>query len=245
MPTQLQKLEAHASHLLDEFIRLKEKYALLEPMLFDPEMTGRFSSGRRAHGFTLLRTTLFLSCAQDIAKLSFDNDARAPSISNLVKAIEDPGVQVTLRERFAEWRVPPTEDFTDPEVIAALRHLELREQQERCVQFEDIFAKARDASDELAGSDFSQGFRTIRDKVTAHTEIRYVADTYQPVDIATLGIQWRDLKRAIDLMQVLVDALGQLIRNAGFAWDYFDEQLTELRNNYWTPQEGAEPGRNG
>lgn len=38
MPTQIQKIEAHASHLLDAFITLRERYALLDPMLFDPDV---------------------------------------------------------------------------------------------------------------------------------------------------------------------------------------------------------------
>ena len=64
MPTQIKKLEAHASHLLDAFIRLRERYSLLDPMLFDPDVPKARGSGIQARGFLTLRHSLFLSCAQ-------------------------------------------------------------------------------------------------------------------------------------------------------------------------------------
>ena len=63
-----------------------------------------------------------------------------------------------------------------------------------------------------------EGFATVRDKVSAHTEIRCVADKYQLVDIGALGIKWGDLLLTIDAMQQMVELVGLIIRNAGFAW---------------------------
>ncbi len=79
-----------------------------------------------------------------------------------------------------------------------------------------------------------EGFRTIRDKLTAHTEIRFVADKYQPIDIGELGIQWGDLKTVMSEMQVCVELIGLIVRNAGFAWEMLDEQLTEASRGFWS-----------
>lgn len=235
MPTQIEKLEGHGSHLLDAFIRLREMYALLEPMLFDDAVTSLWGAGRQARGFLTLRHSLFLSCAQEIAKLSFDNDKRAPSIRNLLAALDDQGLMSSLRERFAVWHVPLAEEESDPEIIAALQRMELREQHERRAQFEEILASARSSWTQISTSGYMSGFLTIRDKVTAHTEIQHVADKYQSVDISKLGIKWSDLRRAIDEMQKLVEALGLLIRNASFAWDMLDEQLSTASKAFWLP----------
>ena len=84
MPPQAEKLKAHASHLLDAFIRLRERYSLLDPMLCDPDVPKLRGSSASARGFLTLRHSLFLTCAQDIAKLTLDSDKRTPCIKGLM-----------------------------------------------------------------------------------------------------------------------------------------------------------------
>lgn len=235
MSSQIEKLEAHASHLLDAFIGLRERYAMLDPMLFHSEVPKQHGSGPQASGFEILRHSLFLSCAQDIAKLSMDSDKRTPSLRNLVTAIEENTLRVELREKFALWKIPSIDSETDPEIIAALRRIEDREQAERRVQFDGLYSEASSLWTKLSGSVAIQGFLTIRDKVSAHTEVRFIADKYQFVDIGALGINWGDLKNTIETMQRLVELLGLIVRNAGFAWDMLDEQLSKASTAFWSP----------
>jgi len=63
--------------------------------------------------------------------------------------------------------------------------------------------------------------------------VRFVADKYQLVDIGTLGIKWGDLRRNIETMQRLVELLGLIVRNAGFAWDSLDAQLSNASTGFW------------
>jgi hypothetical protein len=121
MPTRIEKLEAHSSHLLDIFIGLREKFAILEPMLFDETVVRAKGSGAQHRGFLILRHSLFLSCAQDIAKLCYDRDERTPSIHKIVEALEDTPLRKTLEDRYAAFVSPSTEDETDPEIVEALR----------------------------------------------------------------------------------------------------------------------------
>ena len=239
MPSQSEKLEAHASHLLDAFIRLLERYAMLEPMLFDPEVPKQRGSGAQARGFLTLRHSLFLSCAQDIAKLTLDSDNRTPSIKSLMKTLDDPDLCKVLREKYAIWVIPSVEAETDPEISAALERMELREQAERRVQFDEILENAKRNWSTLEVEPYLSGFLTIRDKVSAHTEVLLVADKYQFVDIGTLGIKWSDMKRAIEAMQSLVEDLGFVIRNAGFAWDMLDGQLVKASKAFWSVPKSA------
>jgi hypothetical protein len=239
MPSQSEKLEAHASHLLDELIRLRERYTLLEPMLFDPEVTRQRGSGAQARGFLTLRHSLFLSCAQDIAKLTLDSDPRTPSIKKLMTSLEDPDLCRTLREKFAVWYSPSIETETDLEIVEALKRMELREQDQRRVQFDEILVRAQANWLSLEVEPYLSGFLTIRNKVSAHTEVVLVADKYQFVDIGTLGIKWSDLKRATDAMQSLVEDLGLVIRNAGFAWDMLDQQLVKASKAFWAVSPSA------
>ncbi|TAM48034.1 MAG: hypothetical protein EPN61_03990 [Burkholderiaceae bacterium] len=233
MPSQIEKLEAHAGHLLDAFIRLREKYAMLEPMLFDPNTNKNRGSREQARGFQILRNSLFLSCAQDIAKLTLDADKRTPSIRNLVGALDEVALVAELEERYAIWVIPSVEEETDPEIAAALKRMEERERLERREQFREHLVNLRDLLVKLSSAPAMTGFLTVRDKVSAHTEVRFVADKYQLVDIGTLGIKWRDLRASIESMQQLVELIGFIVRNAGFAWESLDHQLSKASQSFW------------
>lgn len=233
MPSQIEKLQAHTSHLLDAFLRLRERYSLLDPMLFDEQVPKQRGSGTQARGFLTLRHSLFISCAQDIAKLSLDDDKRTPSIWNLMSALDDDVLYRSLREQYASWSAPVMEPDTDPEIIEALRQMDLREAAERQIQFDGILARTKTSWTELSTSAAMSGFLTIRDKVAAHTEVQYVADKYQFVDIGALGIKWSDMRKTVENMQGLVENLGLLIRNAGFAWEMLDEQLSKASRSFW------------
>src|SRR5690349_623413 len=135
MPTQTEKLEAYAAHLLDAFIALKERYAMLEPMLFQRRTVEERGTKERARGFSILRHSLFLTCAQDIAKLTLDKDDRTPSIRNIVTRLEDESLRKTFEDQYSVWVLPSSTDEPDPEVAAALRRLEKQERLERRDQF--------------------------------------------------------------------------------------------------------------
>ncbi len=233
MPTQLEKLEAHASHLLDAFIGLRERFALLEPMLFDKEIIQTRGSRGQARGFRILRHSLFLSCAQDIAKLCLDTDTRTPSICKIVDALDDLTLRKELEERYAIWVIPSAETETDPDIVAALRRMEEQERFERRIQFLEHVRELQSLWRALQGSKPLDGFLTLRNKVSAHIEVRYIADKYQLVDIAELGIKWSDLRATIDSMQYLVELIGLIVRNAGFAWDSLENQLTKAASGFW------------
>jgi AbiU2 len=237
MPTQIAKLEAHAGHLLDEFIALKEKYALLDPMLFNDEVTKQRGSNKQYRGFKILRNLIFLSCAQDIAKLSNDSDARTPSIRKLIEYLKDSKIRSKLRELHAGRCRYSIEDEADPEKIAMLREIQRHEQIGRGKEFDDYYEKLNKAWELFSASSELQSFITLRDKVTAHSEVRNVGDQYQLVDIGKLGIRWADLKPTVELMQVMVKLIGYIIRRAGFDWDGLEVQLTEAALGFWNPQQ--------
>lgn len=212
---------------------------MLAPMLFQEQVVKTHGSRDQGRGFKILRNSLFLSCAQDIAKLSLDDDKRTPTIHNLVRALTDQNVRTELRERFSHWRIPSKGDETDPEIVAALKRIELREESERRAQFDELYCELTEAWSRLSTNSVLKAFLMIRDKISAHTEVHYVADKYQFVDIGSLGIKWGDMGAIIDLMQSLVEKLGLLIRNAGFAWDMLDEQLSEAASAFWLRADAA------
>jgi hypothetical protein len=202
-------------------------------MLFDASVSKTRGSFKQAHGFMILRHSLFLSCAQDIAKLSLDSDRRTPSIHNVIDSLSDISLRKELENRYSVWVVPSIENDTDPEIIIALKQMESRERKERRVQFTEHYAELIGLWASVSSSKTMEGFADVRDKVSAHTEVRFVAAKYQLIDIGTLGIKWGDMNQTIESMERLVELIGLIVRNAGFAWEALDRQLTTAAMNFW------------
>jgi hypothetical protein len=236
MLTQIEKLEAYADHLLDGFIGLREKYAMLEPMLFDTKVRNFWDSYAQAWGFGILRYTLFLSCVQDIANLTLDSDPRTPSIRNIAYSLGNSSLRDQLRERYAVWGSPLAESERDPEILAALEKERQREKSKRRTQFDEHYARLLYLWGSLSGSPVLGTFKTLRDKAAAHNEVHLVSGEYRLVDIDTLGIRWKDLKdlkETITTMQQVVQLIGFLVRDADFPWSRFDDQLTKAAAGFW------------
>jgi AbiU2 len=239
VPTQVERTEAFAAHLLDGLLALRERYAMLDPMLFNSSVAATRGSGKQARGFRALRQSLFLTCAQDIAKLVADADPRAPSLHNIAASLRDPALVASLKARYAAWVMPSIENETDPEIVEALRLMELDERAERGSEFDKHLRDLLELADLLLKSPVIDSFRTIRDKLAAHTEVRFVADKYRLIDVIDLGLKWKDLQAAIVSVQRAVELVGIFIRNAGFAWDMLDRQLSTAANEFWLPSNAS------
>lgn len=230
---KLFKLEAHASHLLDAFLVLRERYAMLHPMLFGVGVPERWGSGKRARGYLILRHTLFLACCQDIAKVVMDDDKRTPSIKGLIGELDCHLVRAALRKRYAE--VSPTlmDGEPDQELAGLLRAMDEREALERGVMFDRLYSDLVAAWADLSTSEAVKGYVTIRDKASAHAEVVMHDGVYSFFDVSTAGITWGDLRRTIASVQGVVELLGRVIRDAGFAWDMLDDQLARAADGFW------------
>ena len=113
------------------------------------------------------------------------------------------------------------------DTISALRRMEQHERLERRKQFREHLLELRESWGALSTEPAMIGFLTVQNKVSAHTEIRFVADKYPLVEIGTPGIKWRDLRTSIESMHRLVELVGLIVRNCGFAWNSLDHQLSK------------------
>ena len=98
---QVDKLKARAEHLLDLFIALRERFAMLQPLAFDAELAKTIGSGPSARGHLILRNTLLQGCILDLVKLTLDNDPRTPSVTNVMATLEDSDVRHLLLKDYA------------------------------------------------------------------------------------------------------------------------------------------------
>ena len=233
------KIEGHASARLDLHQRLAEKNALLQKLVFDHPLVTHLSGKKSQHGVATLQHTLYLSCAQDIAKITFDKDSRTPSLANIAQTLKDGRIKGQLEKNFSVWSEPDYRSYNDPVIIEALERIELRESVRRLEQFEQLLAELETLSESIFSSPTFSAFSTVRDKITAHTEIKLVADKYLPIDLGTLSLKWGDINTCVTLLERPIELIGLVVRNSSFAWDSFHTQLEKNVASVWDNAKGA------
>ena len=78
------------------------------------------------------------------------------------------------------------------------------------------------------------GFKDIRDKVRGHFELTRAGQAYKPaVDIAQLGLQWRDPGDAVRLMEPIILDLYLLIQRAAFLMAASTSHFRDVAREFW------------
>jgi len=216
--------------LLTEFIQLREKYALLHPMLFDNRVEFQHNVLRKRRGFETLQRSLFLSCCLDIFKLTLDRSSDA-CMSKSMSDLDDGKLNASLKAHYIAAELKIYEDDEDPVVAAIDRSFAT----DRAVEFGRAYDERREGVIEAWGQ-VEQGAtfakcHHIRHNLVAHT--RLAGAYFDPIDIRALGIEFIELKPAIDLMQALIEELGGLIHSSGFAWERLSQNLTGAADDFW------------
>jgi hypothetical protein len=230
---RIAKIRGQAEQLLDLFIALREKLALLRPLAFDPGLAQRVDGGPRARGYLILRNTLLQGCVQDLVKVALDLDPRTPSVVNLVAALEDTEVRGRL---LADYAVAPTLTHVgpgDPPPPEAIEEIRSREQERLAAEFETVWTQFVPRWTTFKDDQRLTAFKTWRDKLIAHAELHHTAGKYHLVDLATLGLKWGDVDLLAAELQNLVESIGVLTRGASFAWQMLDRQLDEASSGFW------------
>ena len=161
------------------------------------------TSGKRA-GFEALKNTLYWAFIHEFVKICEDHDDKSPSIKRVWCELKHP---VTLKH------------FKD--AYSRRAHLLFESEQESRADFRKIFIRLCDNADKLLNSASLKSYRTIRDKLIAHNELRAENKKYAPFDIRVLGLKYGEEKLLLLLAKEVMDDLNSLVKNSSFTWDSF------------------------
>ncbi|MBR7745778.1 hypothetical protein [Undibacterium baiyunense] len=237
MSIELQKLKAHSEHLLDGFLGLRERYAMLEPMLFNMSVIEKKGKGVMGRGFIAIKNNLFLFCCQDIAKLSLDKYDTSPSIKRIVEKLQEDRLLATLEEEFSVWYVEPPSEEKDPMVLDLLKRMDEKAQLERRRAFNELVLRLNENWRKLENKPALDSFKKIRNKASAHLDVNLVNGIFQPLDIGSLGVKWKDIGETIAEMQEIIEQIGLIVRNASFSWDSLDRNLEKASKGFWESED--------
>src|SRR6266496_3650492 len=99
MNERIVRLEAEVEALFDLTIRAYARFLFLRPMLTDLELHDRIGKEEKAIGFRQLRSWLYWSLVQELAKICSDKDPRSPSIMRLTEKLKDTELRKRLEAK--------------------------------------------------------------------------------------------------------------------------------------------------
>jgi hypothetical protein len=233
LSNEIQTAEQHLSHLIDAFAPLREKYALLHQMLYKNHVPEQYGSHKRARGFLTLRTTLYLACCQDIAKLSADNYATTPSIKKLVDSLGKDSLRAHWQKSYCDNQWTYVEGEDPPFMAAVYEDRAIAEEARYKAKYDAVYAKLLDKWGNFWNSETLNDFRQIRDKVSAHTELIKKNGKFETLDTSALSVEWHHLESSIDTMQQIIGLLNWLIRNGDFQWQSLEYMVNKTSTDFW------------
>jgi hypothetical protein len=206
-------------------------------MLYDREITEHYGKGARGPGFNAIRYALYRHIVQECWKLACDTDKRTPSIVGIMCGLQQPGVKETLRIRYSRLRIPIVGDV-DAATKAMLERMEKADDDKRAAEFDAKWTLVEEQWAAFKAQPFRDGIATLRDKVTAHTELRLVDGRYERADLAGV-VKFGDERLFLEGLKDIVINLNLLVRQAGFDWTEFDEQVTRSAGAFWSIEGAA------
>jgi AbiU2 len=208
---RIQKNEAHMGHLLDTFLQLREAYALLDPMLFEQKVVETFGWGKKARGFQVIRASLSDSCILNLVAI-LDDKENTPCVKKIFLALDDASFRDALRDKFAA-------QYDDPS--------------EGKVKFDDTYNAGLKRWTSLKASGKPTAFKTIRDKLIAHKELKKNGDEYERLDLAPLGLKNNDIRKVLDELEEIIYCINLLVRRAGFDFKGSNKHYKRDSSAFW------------
>jgi hypothetical protein len=214
---QVAKLEAEVEALFNLTIRAYERFIFLRPMLANQELHDRIGEEAKAMGFRQLRDWLYWGLVQELSKICSDRDDKSPSIRTVTRKLKD----VHLRSELEEKCVKNNREMGEAEVRAS---------------FNRAYSDYQTRAEEMLSSHSVGGYKTIRDKLISHNELRRSQRSptgYDFFDVKDAKLKYGDERTLLETLQVLVDHLLLIVRNIDFSWESFFRDEEQVARDFW------------
>ena len=213
LSSAIAKLESEVEALFNLTQRASARFHFLKPMLDNRKLIDRIESENKGEGFNQLRSWLYWALVLELSKLCRDNDERSPSIHAIRNRLaNDAALVQALEDKYAKNN---REMFDEATLRAEFRNI--------CERFEK-------AADEMLGGRVAGGYRTIRNKLIAHNELRKDGQFH---DVKDEGLKYGDERALLKRLQELVTDLATIVRNVDVEWSTGDRWDDEIASTFW------------
>ena len=215
---QIAKLEVEVEALFDLTLRAYGRFIFLRPMLRNQELLDRIGKEARAIGFRRLRNWLYWSVVQELTKICSDTDVRSPSIATVTRKLKDVRLRKQLEDKYVK------------------NNREMGEAEELRASFNQAYADYERRAHEMLSSHSVGGYKTIRDKLISHNELRRSPGSqtgYDFFDVKDAKLKYGDERKLLETLQLLIDDLLLIVRNVDFSWDSFFRNEEKVTCDFW------------
>ena len=224
------KLAEQTESLFVLLLRAYAQYLFLRPMMVDVELIARHGAAGKRSGFEGLRLVLYWAFILELVKICDDSDPRTPSISRLMKELENPQLLALLEDRRSRHTLPPIEG----ETVGYRRLRQAEEDEFWRHRFRETHSRLVARAGALLSSPALAGFKTVRDKLVAHNELRQNPDgRYALYDIGNLNLKFGDERALLEQAREVVDGLNSVVRGVSFSWESFFEPEERDIRQFW------------
>jgi len=226
----IKKLESQVDSLLTLFMRAYSQYLFQRPMMVNTDIISRMGKEGKRRGFEHLRNQLYWNLVQEIVKICDDSDERTPCIKKITMKLKDKNTLKILEDGYSNQGYPRVEG----EDYATWEKLQKEYQDDWRKKFKKTYDRMIKNAEELLSSDILSGYKTVRDKVLAHNELRLVDSNYELFDISVLNLKFGQERIILDRAKEIIDDLNSLVRGASFSWDSFIDPETRAVCTFWS-----------
>lgn len=216
MKDTIHKLKAHVDALEDLTLRAFNRYLFLKPMLTSEPLIARINGENNSDYFERLRGWLYWGLVQELAKICRDKDQKSPSVSAIQrKLVEVPGLLTALEEKY----------IANPNGIGS----EIERRSDFKLTYREFDRKAT----ELLESNAVSGYKTIRDKLISHNELRKQKTDYEFHQVQENRLKYGDERVVLETLEELTRALLLLVSNVDTNWDSYLSSTESLTRRFW------------
>jgi hypothetical protein len=226
MKKQIEKLEAEVEALFTLTIRAYGRFAFLRPMMRNKVLLRRIRRERKVEGFARLRNWLYWALVLELNKICSDDGKRTPSLKRITEKLKDDHLRKQLEDKYANNR-----HFDEAELRA---------------EFNNLYSKYVRRAKKLLSSQSVGGYKTIRDKLISHNELRLSQGGptgYDFYDVKKAKLKYGDERGLLSKLQGLVKLLLVIVRSVDFEWGTSVRIEEKAARNFWDLQATPEPNR--
>jgi AbiU2 len=209
------KLESEVEALFNLTLRASARFRFLKPMLDNRKLIDRIELEGKGEGFNQLRNWLYWGLVLELSKLCRDNDTRSPSIYAIRERLaNDASLVQTLEDKYAK------------------ANRQMFEEAELRAEFRKIYKRFEKGADEMLAGRVAGGYRTIRNKLIAHNELRKDGQFH---DVKDEKLKYGDEHSLLKTLSELITDLALIVKNTDVqsAWNTPRQWDDEIATTFW------------
>lgn len=197
---QIEKIKGHTKLLIKVFLRLQQRYVMLEPMLYKESVTSRYNESENLRiSFGIIQDSLADLCIQNSASILSGKYDSELSIFNVLNYLKDQNILNDFRCSY----ISQSDSESD--------------KKSRENDFDNYYKKVTEIWRYLESNDQIKKFKKHRDKTIAHFETRSDGSGYRLYDANTDNLingsvlTYGDITNTIDHIREMIELLNIIV----------------------------------